>query len=159
MEPSVNTFVCGATVLRSRYVILVVSTCIKNILKTIKLYPLCLNLTFKVLYHFLVPTWPIQRCHNEQLKNLVENTLGYKETDMCAFIPYDDMPVDDLHLRIRISQKLFNQVKTKKLCFCNPNIWFIVVVLFYSCCLADIFNIIYCTTYKYDLYNDTLKKE
>uniref|UniRef100_K1PYV2 Uncharacterized protein n=1 Tax=Magallana gigas TaxID=29159 RepID=K1PYV2_MAGGI len=59
-----------------------------------------------------VPSWPIQRCPLEQVKNLSENTFEYKEKDLCPFIPYDDMPVDDLHLRIRISHKLFNQVVT-----------------------------------------------
>eukprot|EP00105_Crassostrea_gigas_P027918 XP_011449411.1 PREDICTED: uncharacterized protein LOC105343668 [Crassostrea gigas] len=61
---------------------------------------------------FSFPSWPIQRCPLEQVKNLSENTFEYKEKDLCPFIPYDDMPVDDLHLRIRISHKLFNQVVT-----------------------------------------------
>lgn len=66
----------------------------------------------KQICDFSIPSWPIQRCPLEQVKNLSGNTFGYKEKDLCPFIPYDDMPVDDLHLRIRISQKLFNQVVT-----------------------------------------------
>lgn len=64
-------------------------------------------ITLQSSISILVPSWPIQRCQLEQVRNLSENNFGYKEKDLCPFIPYDDMPVDNLQLRIRISQKLF----------------------------------------------------
>lgn len=66
-----------------------------------------LYITLQSSISILVPSWPIQRCPLEQVRKLSENTFGHKEKDLRPFIPYDDMPVDDLHLRIRISQKLF----------------------------------------------------
>lgn len=64
----------------------------------------------KLLYIITVPSWPIQRSPEEQLLLLEKKEQGYKDRDLCPFIHYMDMPIDDLHLRIRISLKLFNQV-------------------------------------------------
>lgn len=92
-------------------------SCKYTTLSILKMYnSLNLYITLQTSISILVPSWPIQRCPLEQVKNLSENTFEYKEKDLCPFIPYDDMPVDDLHLRIRISHKLFNQV-AKIICY------------------------------------------
>lgn len=60
---------------------------------------------------FPVPDWPIQRCNSDRRKYLKQKIhKGYIDEDMCDFITFDNMCPDDLHLRIRISSKLFNQV-------------------------------------------------
>nr|XP_022301977.1 uncharacterized protein LOC111109978 [Crassostrea virginica] len=68
----------------------------------------------KQICDFSIPSWSIQRSKEEQ-KTLVDSgkkTFGYKDKDLCPFIPYSGMPIDDLHLRIRISLKVFNQLVT-----------------------------------------------
>ncbi|XP_070201664.1 uncharacterized protein [Littorina saxatilis] len=37
---------------------------------------------------------------------------GYNNQDLISFIPYDKMIPDDLHLRIRITSKMVNQLVT-----------------------------------------------
>lgn len=71
--------------------------------------------------YFVVPSWLIQRSKEEQqtVLNSEKKTLGYKDKDLCPFISYHDMPIDDLHLRIRISLKLFNQVHCVLLIYMN----------------------------------------
>lgn len=68
----------------------------------------------KQICDFSIPSWLIQRSKEEQqtVLNSEKKTLGYKDKDLCPFISYHDMPIDDLHLRIRISLKLFNQLVT-----------------------------------------------
>uniref|UniRef100_A0A8W8JR70 SAP domain-containing protein n=1 Tax=Magallana gigas TaxID=29159 RepID=A0A8W8JR70_MAGGI len=68
----------------------------------------------KQICDFSIPSWLIQRSKEEQqtVLNSEKKTFGYKDTDLCPFISYHDMPIDDLHMRIRISLKLFNQLVT-----------------------------------------------
>ncbi|XP_062619871.1 uncharacterized protein LOC134281418 [Saccostrea cucullata] len=68
----------------------------------------------KQICDFSIPSWSIQRSKEEQqtLLDSDKKAYGYKDKDLCPFIAYSDMPIDDLHLRIRISLKLFNQLVT-----------------------------------------------
>ena len=69
------------------------------------------------LYIFVVPSWPIQRSAEDQKRDVPDKARGYILEDLLEFIPYSRLVPDDLHLRIRISLKLFNQViKTRKYC-------------------------------------------
>ncbi|XP_076434620.1 uncharacterized protein LOC143274633 [Babylonia areolata] len=57
-------------------------------------------------------TWTTTRNHTEQQECLpAERTkLGYKEEDLFPWVQYDSLIPDLLHLRMRISNKLLNQV-------------------------------------------------
>ncbi|XP_070200636.1 uncharacterized protein [Littorina saxatilis] len=55
----------------------------------------------------------VQRTSQRQEECLQPNaaeSLGYKESDLLPFIPYHRMIPDELHLRMRITNKLINQV-------------------------------------------------
>ena len=64
------------------------------------------------MYETLVTEWPITRTAAAQrtLCTKSDERHGYFHEDMLDFIPYNICP-DDLHLRMRISSKLFNQVR------------------------------------------------
>ncbi len=47
-----------------------------------------------------------------------KESRGYVHEDLVKFIPFTSMCPDDLHLRIRISTKLFNQVNMYFLSYC-----------------------------------------
>jgi hypothetical protein len=48
--------------------------------------------------------------HRENMTKKGDDRKGYVQEDLLDFISYKDICPDDLHLRIRISTKLFNQV-------------------------------------------------
>lgn len=54
----------------------------------------------------------VVNCYSSILAHsfLEKKEQGYKDRDLCPFIHYMDMPIDDIHFRIRILLKLFNQV-------------------------------------------------
>ncbi|XP_052075780.1 uncharacterized protein LOC127713848 [Mytilus californianus] len=62
--------------------------------------------------NFSIKEWPIQRTQTEQNESVANCSTGYIRQDMCSFIDYTSMAPDDLHLRIRLSLKLLNQVVT-----------------------------------------------
>ena len=70
-------------------------------------------------YVILVAEWPVTRNSDEQAKLLAkqkgEELKGYKNDDLVPFIPYKNICPDDLHLRIRISSKLYNQVRISRI--------------------------------------------
>ncbi len=60
---------------------------------------------------FAVPSWPIQRSEQDRQQYMNEKEpKGYINEDLVKFIPFTSMCPDILHLRMRISNKLFNQV-------------------------------------------------
>ena len=66
-----------------------------------------------------VPSWPISRTSKEQERLLatadsLSAKKGYSKTDLLPFIPYQRVVPDELHLRIRITNKLLNQVIPRK---------------------------------------------
>ena len=69
---------------------------------------------------FSVPSWPIQRSQEDRQKLEGEkDRKGYTEEDLCSFIPFHNVCPDDLHLRMRISGKLFNQVNIPTVSNCS----------------------------------------
>ena len=70
---------------------------------------------FFLLIFWTVPSWDISRSNEEQ-KRLLESTettnqKGYIRPDLLPFISYRNIIPDELHLRMRITNKLLNQVK------------------------------------------------
>ena len=66
------------------------------------------------MYETLVAEWPITRTAAAQRTLCTKSgdeRRGYFHEDMLDFIPYNNICPDDLHLRMRISSKLFNQVR------------------------------------------------
>ena len=66
-----------------------------------------------------VPSWPISRTSKEQERLLatadsLSAKKGYSKTDLLPFILYQRVVPDELHLRIRITNKLLNQVIPRK---------------------------------------------
>ncbi|KAK7501635.1 hypothetical protein BaRGS_00007066 [Batillaria attramentaria] len=63
---------------------------------------------------FSVPQWPVTRSKERQTACLqttgVENRRGYQHEDLLPWIPYPDVVPDELHLRMRITGLLLNQV-------------------------------------------------
>ncbi|XP_053376941.1 uncharacterized protein LOC128547783 [Mercenaria mercenaria] len=62
---------------------------------------------------FSIPSWDIKRSSKDQAHELRNGSRrGYIKSDLLPFIDYKNIVPDDLHLRIRISLKLFNQIVT-----------------------------------------------
>ncbi|XP_070184467.1 uncharacterized protein [Littorina saxatilis] len=59
-----------------------------------------------------IEEWKVERNEKEQNASLEGRSppRGYKHTDLLHWVPYQDMIPDELHLRMRISNKLVNQV-------------------------------------------------
>ena len=68
---------------------------------------------YKICLYTAVKEWPISWTTEQQrayMKKNGDERKGYVMEDLLDFISYHNICPDDLHLRIRISTKLFNQV-------------------------------------------------
>ncbi len=64
-----------------------------------------------------VTEWAVERTEEDRARYFPStNQKGYNDEDLCSFIPFTSVCPDDLHLRMRIAGKLFNQVTCIPIC-------------------------------------------